>query len=290
MAAVQPPYFMQTGAHPAQVFRRALKSARVQGVVNPADLAVSAVAGVRAVSVAAGEGIVFGTENTLRQGAYHVLNDAAVQLAIAAADALNPRYDRIVAQVRDAEFSGANNDWLLAVVQGAPAVVPVEPALPANCLELARLLVAAGALSFVAGNLLDRRLVGGPQLGYAQIVAEQAGITALVDVAGCAVTVNVAGNRRIRLTGQGNFYSSVAGDVVLGRFREDATQLGVWMRSAAHSANLPTMAAGSVILTPAAGTHTYKLSVARETGTGIVALGASPNNPCFIVAEDIGPA
>ncbi len=163
MTAVQPPYFMQTGAHPAQVFRRTLKGLhRVQGIVAPGDLAVSAVAGDRAVSVAAGEGIIFGTENVLRQGAYNVLNDAAVQLAIAAADVTNPRYDRIVAQVRDAEFSGANNDWLLAVVQGAPAAVPIEPALPANVLELARLKVNANALSFVAGDLLERRARSGP--------------------------------------------------------------------------------------------------------------------------------
>jgi len=182
MAAVQPCFFLQTGSHPAQAFRRPLEAAlRYSGIVKPTDLAVTAPAGVRAVDVAAGECIIIGTENALRQGAYACLNDATVQLAIAAADATNPRYDRIIAQVRDAEFSGALNDWTLAVVAGVPAAAPAEPALPANALELARLTVAAGAVSFTAANLLDRRpqVRSGSLLAHNELTAN--GVSAVGD-------------------------------------------------------------------------------------------------------------
>lgn len=172
MAIISPPSYMQAGSHPAQAFRRPLENAfRYSGIVGPDDYRVLPVSGQRKVTVAAGEAIVVGTENTLRQGAYHVLNDASVQLDIAAADGSYPRYDLIVLQVRDAEFSGASSDAQLAAVTGTPGASPAEPAIPANSLVLARVRVNATVTNLDAAEIIDRKPLIQGQLGYAEITA-----------------------------------------------------------------------------------------------------------------------
>jgi hypothetical protein len=44
----------------------------------------------------------------------------------------------------------------------------------------------------------------------------------------------------------------------------------------------------SVVLTPSAGSHTYKLSLARAAGTGSLTLGAGATFPAYIMVEGIG--
>lgn len=159
MAPVNPPYVIQALSHPADVFRRSVRATRPgPGVRLPTDLAVTANGTPNmTVNVAAGEAVVDGSQNTLSQGSYEVLNDATVNLAIAASDPTNPRIDIVVAQVQDAAYSGATNAWQLAVVTGTPAPSPSVPAAPANSLILAQIAVAANATTIVSGNITDRR-------------------------------------------------------------------------------------------------------------------------------------
>jgi hypothetical protein len=93
------------------------------------------------------------------QGTYVCINDAAVQLTIATADGTNDRIDVVVATVRDAFYSGANNDWLLQVVTGTPATIPVLPTLPDNSLTLAEVLVQSGVTVITDADITDRRLL-----------------------------------------------------------------------------------------------------------------------------------
>lgn len=124
-------------------------------------------------------------------------------------------------------------------------------------------------------------------LGYAQAVANQGGITAQVDLTSLTVTVTVGTGRRIRLEGLGLITSSVAGDTANLYIMEGATQLGVFQ------VNLPTTLTGftlhgSVILTPSAGAHTYKLQLSRGAGTGTLVLNAAATQIAYILCEDIG--
>lgn len=163
MAAVNPPWAIQARAdHPARLFREMLASLRGQaGVIAAADMAVTQFGTPNmSVNVAAGKAVVDGTQSSAAQGSYLVYNDATVNLTIGAADATNPRNDLVVAQVRDAEYSGANNDWLLAVIQGTPAPSPVDPIVPANSLTLARVRVNAVASSILNANITDLRPLG----------------------------------------------------------------------------------------------------------------------------------
>lgn len=156
MATINPPSWLQNVAtHTAQGERLTLG-----GLVGQSGLAASGQLAVvqrgaganMSVDVGAGTCYVKGTSNTY-QGTYQCTNDATVNLAIAAADVTNPRKDLIIARINDAAYAGALNSWTLEVVQGTPAVSPVEPALPVSSLKLATITVAANATSITTANI-----------------------------------------------------------------------------------------------------------------------------------------
>jgi hypothetical protein len=151
-----PPIFLQGGSHSAENARNQFGLLVASGgIVAATDMAVTAPGGTMTVSVAAGDVLLKGSRT--RQGVYHCINDAAVSKTIAASDPTNPRYDRIVAEVRDAAYAGAFNDWRISVVQGVAAASPAEPAIPADSIELARITVGAAVTSISGANILDRR-------------------------------------------------------------------------------------------------------------------------------------
>ncbi len=171
------PWSIQGQSHPATVARNAtaamlgapaaavspaaqiLTAGGSHGVVGAGDLAVTQNGTPNmSVNVAAGRAFIRGTETaSLNQGAYGFFNDGTVNLAVAASDPTNPRRDLVVAQVRDANYSGAANDARLAVITGTAAAVPVDPTVPANCLVLARISVAAGSTSVLNAAITDLR-------------------------------------------------------------------------------------------------------------------------------------
>lgn len=160
------PYVIQALSHPADNFRRALRFATIneQGV-SPNDFWQGANALIvqqngspnMSVNVATGEALIKGTQNLTTQGSYHLINDATVNLTIAASDPTNPRIDIVCAAIQDAAYSGASNQALLQVVTGTPAPSPSPPATPANAIVLAQVAVAANATSIVSGNITDTR-------------------------------------------------------------------------------------------------------------------------------------
>ncbi len=83
-------------------------------------------------------------------------SDAEETLAIAAADASNPRIDRVVVRL-----DRVANTIALAVVTGTAAASPSAPALTQNSstweLALAQVSVSAGATSIAAGDVTDER-------------------------------------------------------------------------------------------------------------------------------------
>jgi hypothetical protein len=159
VAVITTPWVIQALSHPSDVFRRMLKAiARGSGVVLSGDLAVAQHSTPNmSVDVAAGSCIINGTENAVTQGAYHVTNDALLVLSIAASDPTNPRNDLVVAKIQDATYSGGTNAPSIVVITGTPAGSPVDPAVPANAITLARVVVAANVSSIVTANITDLR-------------------------------------------------------------------------------------------------------------------------------------
>lgn len=140
-----------------------------------------------------------------------------------------------------------------------------------------------------ATNTLPASLPKGV-LGYAQVVASQTGITSVVDLTGLSVGVTVGSSRRIRISYAlrivGSAVSSTAGVTI----KEGGTSLqeGFVLNNA--GAGVPVTAVDSVVLTPSAGAHTYKLTMALASGSGTVDLNATASRVAYILVEDIGSA
>lgn len=124
-------------------------------------------------------------------------------------------------------------------------------------------------------------------LGYAQTTVNQGSITSQVDITGLSVTVTVGAGRRIRISCKGEFQDTSATDSVVVTINEGATQL---QRAAQPviTAGFSTTTTPSVVLTPTAGSHTYKITCQRAAGTGTVQWNAQPTYPSYILVEDIG--
>lgn len=126
------------------------------------------------------------------------------------------------------------------------------------------------------------------KIGYTQITANVTGITTQADL-GVASTVTVGSGRRIRVSA---FCAGVTGTLAAAflYIMEGATQLVV--------ADLPTLAAAtaaynskadaSVILTPSAGAHTYKLQGKNDGTANAAVFNAAATYPTYILVEDIG--
>ena len=169
MAVQTPCIFIQAGSHPAEDVRRALYAqlGLRGGIIQSGDLAVTQNGTPNmTVNVATGQVVVPGSEGTY-QGAYICENRGSLSVSIAAADATNPRYDLIVARVRDAAYSGATNTFAIEAVTGTPAASPAEPTIPANSWVLARITVAALDTAINTADINDRRTTGTGQFGQA---------------------------------------------------------------------------------------------------------------------------
>lgn len=125
-------------------------------------------------------------------------------------------------------------------------------------------------------------------LGYAEITTGQGSITTLVDITGLSVTVTTNGSRRIKITGYTpGILSTVAGDSAYSAIYEGSTRLNFsgtgWIGSGALEQGTTVLWSG----VPTSGSHTYKISCARYSGTGVVTFDAGAGAPAFILVEYI---
>jgi hypothetical protein len=146
------------------------------------------------VRVASGWAAVVGT-TTSNMGVYTIFNDATVVQTIVTADPTNPRIDLVCATVRDAYYSGANNDVIFQVIAGTPAGSPVAPSLPANSISLATVAVGAAVTQINSGNITDTRVDVTTNLsGDISSVTAGAGLTGGGSSGAVTLAANVATN------------------------------------------------------------------------------------------------
>jgi hypothetical protein len=224
MTVINPPASMQQRTdHTAQMDRLALEALLATSAVSLGttsvvrftdgnDLKVVATGpATMNVIVKAGGGFVEGTEN-VAQGAYFVFNDADVTLAIAAANATNPRLDAVVFTVRDSFYSGANNDSLLQVIQGTAAASPVLPTLPNNSMLLGQVSIPANATTIPTGNITDRRVRLSPIQRASNSAVAQVTTTSLTNVGlagGPTVTVNLVAGQVVEVRVSARMWNDV---------------------------------------------------------------------------------
>jgi len=124
----------------------------------------------------------------------------------------------------------------------------------------------------------------GHTLGYAQAVANQGSIGGSdTDLTNLSVTVTVPSGARIKITGHVVFSQASASGITRLRIKESTTQLADSLLSATNGSFYSVDA--FAVLTPTAGSHTYKLAMTTTPGTATMEAGAT--FPAFILVEDI---
>jgi hypothetical protein len=176
MTLQTPPSWLQAGSYPAQYDRLTAQALwATTGTIGSASLAVTPNSPVgMSVRVASGWAAIIGTTTT-NMGVYTIFNDATDTLTITTANPTNPRIDLVCATVRDAFYSGANNDVIFQVIAGTPAGSPVAPALPANSISLATVAVGAAVTQINTGNITDTRVDTTTNLAVGDITSVTAG-------------------------------------------------------------------------------------------------------------------
>lgn len=124
---------------------------------------------------------------------------------------------------------------------------------------------------------------GTTTLGYAESTTPQTGIGA-ADLTGLTTTVTVSAGERIKITGYVPFDQSTGDNYAELSIMEGATVITQAMQAQRIAGHDNTVIAIAVI-TPTAGSHTYKLRMATFTGT--TSTLAAATRPCFILVERI---
>lgn len=131
------------------------------------------------------------------------------------------------------------------------------------------------------------------ELGYAEVTANQTGITTEVDLTGLSVTVTVETGRLVRVSAGGQLrWTSAADPNILMMIKQDGTRVQNIGKvrgpdTGGTAAERALAVEGSVRLAPSAGSHTYNVSLSADVATDVQASGF---NPAFILVEDLGPA
>jgi microcystin-dependent protein len=127
-----------------------------EGIIGAASFAVTQRSTPSmAVDVAAGVAVVTGDDQAF-QGKYLCREEAVTaNVTIAAAPGSGTRHDLVVLKVRDPNAGGAaGDDAVIQVVAGTPSGSPVDPAVPASALVLARVRVPSGT-GTITNALID---------------------------------------------------------------------------------------------------------------------------------------
>lgn len=172
-----PAWMENSDEHHAVIYRQFahMVTSGASGVVSESSLRVTERDGTAdmSVDVATGGGFVPSTRS-VHQGSYPVYNDAVINVPLTASHPTNDRIDRILVQVRDSaqDIALVQDDNRIYVIEGEPASVPELPPVDVDdWIELARVLVPAGATAITDADITDVR----------EIISEQGSGTRLIE-------------------------------------------------------------------------------------------------------------
>jgi hypothetical protein len=129
----------------------------------------------------------------------------------------------------------------------------------------------------------------GGWIGYVEVTSTQGSITTGTDITSLTLTVTVGTSRRLKLTGEVGFSSSVGTDYAQLQITTGANTL-VQARNVATPTTPSVGVHAEAVLTPSSGSNTWKLRAARASGSGNISTDCGSGVPGFILIEDIGPS
>lgn len=125
--------------------------------------------------------------------------------------------------------------------------------------------------------------------GYAQVTADQTGISTEADVTSLTITWTAVSTRRYRITGHLLVQQLTSTGAATAKITDGSgTEIQRIGHRASFAANDVDMWEGSSVETGLSGSITRKIRAATSAGT-LSAL-ASSSRPNYILVEDIGPA
>ncbi len=129
----------------------------------------------------------------------------------------------------------------------------------------------------------------GGWIGREQVTANQTTIgTSGTDLTGLSIAVTVGSGRTLRITGQAMLQSKGSAHGSELAVYEGATRLNTGRIEAEAQDSFSTCVVVAYIVSPSAGSHTYKLRATASANTTDMLAGA--DFPAFILVEDIGPS
>jgi hypothetical protein len=126
------------------------------------------------------------------------------------------------------------------------------------------------------------------RVGYVPVTANQGSITSIADLTSLTVTFTAIASRYYKITGECLALSSTGTDTI-ALFITDGSNNQIQQRNAIATGTGNVSLHAEAIVTPGAGSITYKLRGSR-TGGGTMTMSAGATFPAFILVEDLGSA
>lgn len=232
------------------------------------------------VDTSAGSGWIKGDTGT-RQGMYHLVNDATINLVVGAAHATLPRIDQVILRIFDASVSGASNTPTLSVLAGtATSGATLDnrtgaAALPNDAIRLCDILVDPAVGSIVNAKIRDRRpwcrgvshafLSSGADLTTTSAVLASVGFNNRYECSGAPVDMGLSGVLKHDTAGATTFLSPAI---------DGTAQIS--MRRIPSGASEEDFFSVRARVLPSAGSHILGWYWATSTGTATLVRTASP--------------
>lgn len=148
------------------------------------------------------------------------------------------------------------------------------------------LATAGDVLTAANVNLLPRGRVA-----YAQVVANQTGISTVADVTGLSATFTAVSGRNYRTTAFIELGYTAASDLIIAYLTTGAN-----VQLVRHTIVSPALISGFNYMVVVAsynssslsGSTTHKLRLERNTGVGTLSTFAAAGSPGYIMVEDLG--
>lgn len=127
-------------------------------------------------------------------------------------------------------------------------------------------------------------------IGHAETTTDQGSITTGTDLTTLSLAVTVTAGRLIKIAAFAPILSTVAGDRAVLSIQEGSTVLQ--QAIVELDSTLAQTAHAVTVLSPSAGSHTYKVSLARGGGSSgtLSTSHASGARQSLLLVEDLGPS